>query len=65
MRRTKIRKSLNMQAFHTIVVIISAIALFIYGLQSFSKEIENLGIARLKKNIASITRLPLGGFLLG
>lgn len=54
-----------MQAIHTIIVIISAIALFIYGLQSFSKEIENLGIARLKKHTASITRLPLGGFLLG
>lgn len=54
-----------MQSFYTIIVIISAIALFIYGLQSFSKEIENLGIARLKKNIASITKFPFGGFLLG
>ena len=54
-----------MQNVYTIIVIISAIALFVYGLQSFSKEIENLGIDKLKKNIASITKLPIGGFLLG
>ena len=47
------------------MIIISAIALFVYGLQSFSKEIENLGAARLKKWVQTITRIPLGGFLLG
>lgn len=54
-----------MQQFQTVIIIISAISLFIYGLQSFSKEVENLGVNRLKKGIARITSIPLGGFLLG
>lgn len=54
-----------MEKFNTLMIIISAIALFVYGLQSFSKEIENLGAARLKKWVQTITRIPLGGFLLG
>lgn len=54
-----------MEGFYTIIVIISAIALFIYGLQSFSKEIESLGIDRLKKLAATMTKVPLGGFFLG
>lgn len=54
-----------MENFNTIILIISAIALFIYGLQSFSKEIENFGTEKLQKWIQKITRIPLGGFLLG
>lgn len=54
-----------MESVQTIIIIISAIALFVYGLQSFSKEIEQLGIDRLKRTIRRVTRLPLGGFLLG
>lgn len=51
--------------FQTITIIIASIALFVFGLQSFSKEIENLGTERLTKWIGKITKLPLGGFLLG
>lgn len=54
-----------MEKIQTIIVIISAIALFVYGLQNFSKEIENVGIERLKKWIGNVTKLPLGGFWLG
>lgn len=53
------------ESFQTIIVIIAAIALFIFGLQSFSKEIESLGKDRLSYWIGKITKLPLGGFFLG
>jgi phosphate:Na+ symporter len=49
----------------TVIVIISSIALFVFGLQSFSKEIENLGAEKLSTWIGKITKLPLGGFWLG
>lgn len=51
--------------FQTIIVIIASISLFVFGLQNFSKEIENLGADRLSKWISKITQLPLGGFFLG
>lgn len=54
-----------MEKFHTIIVIIAAITLFIYGLQSLSKEIESFGKDKLSKWINKVTRFPLGGFFLG
>ena len=51
--------------FQTLIVIIASISLFVFGLQNFSKEIENLGTERLTRWIGNITRLPLGGFFLG
>lgn len=51
--------------FQTIIIIIAAIALFVFALQSFSKEIDNLGTERLAKWMSKITNLPLGGFLTG
>ncbi|ATA75485.1 MULTISPECIES: Na/Pi cotransporter family protein [Capnocytophaga] len=54
-----------LENFQTIIVIIASITLFVYGLHSFSKEIENLGTERLSRWIRRITAFPLGGFLLG
>lgn len=56
---------MSFETFQTIIIIIAAISLFIYGLQSFSHEIENFGVERLQKWISKITKIPLGGFLLG
>lgn len=56
---------MSFETFQTIIIIIAAISLFIYGLQSFSHEIENFGVERLQKWIGKITKIPLGGFLLG
>ncbi|MBX3256085.1 MAG: Na/Pi cotransporter family protein [Chitinophagaceae bacterium] len=53
------------QDFQTVIIIIASISLFVFGLQSFSKEIENLGTQRLSKWIGKITKAPLGGLLLG
>ncbi len=54
-----------MDKFQSIIVIIAAITLFIFGLQSFSKEIESFGKDKLAKWIGKVTNLPLGGFFLG
>lgn len=54
-----------MDKFQSITVIIAAITLFIYGLQSFSKEIEAFGKERLSQWINKVTEFPLGGFFLG
>ncbi|HUH25755.1 MAG TPA: Na/Pi symporter, partial [Flavobacterium sp.] len=54
-----------LENFQTVIIIIAAITLFVHGLQSFSKEIEHLGIDRLSKWIGKITTFPLGGFFLG
>lgn len=51
--------------FQTIILIIASISLFVFGLQSFSKEIDNIGTERLAKWIGNVTKLPLGGFFLG
>jgi phosphate:Na+ symporter len=54
-----------METFQTVVLILSAITLFIYGLQSFSKEIQSFGVENLQRWITRVTRIPLGGVLLG
>lgn len=56
---------MSFETLQTIIIIISAIALFVYGLQNFSQEIENLGVERLQRWIGKITAVPMGGFLLG
>lgn len=56
---------MSFETFQTIIIIIAAISLFVYGLQSFSHEIENLGVEKLQKWIGRITAVPMGGFLLG
>lgn len=54
-----------MGTFQTIIAIIAAITLFIFGLQSFSKEIESFGRDKLSRWIGKVTSIPLGGFFLG
>lgn len=53
------------QNLETIIIIIASITLFVYGLQSFSKEIDNFGKDRLANWMKKVTVVPLGGFLLG
>src|SRR5690554_3342822 len=56
---------MSFETFQTITIIIASISLFIYGLQSFSHEIESFGVEKLQKWIGKVTSIPLGGFLLG
>lgn len=53
------------ESFQTIIIIIASISLFVFGLQSFSREVENIGVERLHKAIEKISKFPLGSFLLG
>lgn len=54
-----------LENIQTIIIILASITLFVYGLQSFSKEIEGIGTEKLSKWIGKITKIPLGGFFLG
>ena len=54
-----------MALLQTIIIIISAIVLFIHGLQNFSKEVQHAGAEKLKQWIGKITKTKIGGFLLG
>lgn len=54
-----------LESFQTVIIIIASIALFVFGLHSFSKEIESFGTDRLSKWTDKITQIPLGGFFLG
>ena len=54
-----------MEIFQTIIFAVSAIVLFVHGLQNFSKEIERLGADGLKQWIQRVTSSRVGGFLLG
>lgn len=54
-----------LESIQTLIIILASITLFVYGLQSFSKEIEAIGTEKLSKWIGKITKLPLGGFFLG
>ena len=56
---------MTFETFQIIIIIIASISLFVYGLQSFSHEIENFGVEKLQKWIGKITSIPMGGFLLG
>jgi phosphate:Na+ symporter len=58
-------QSSAMEILKTIVIIISAIVLFIHGLQNFSNEIQLAGADKLRAWIGKITKTRLGGFLLG
>lgn len=42
----------------------SAIVLFVHGLQNFSKETERLGTGSLKQWLQRVTSTQVGGFLL-
>src|SRR5690554_1196859 len=54
-----------MELFQTLIFGVSAIVLFVHGLQNFSKEIERLGADGLKQWIQRVTATRAGGFLLG
>ncbi len=54
-----------MSLFQTAIAVLAMIALFLYGLKSFSREVKEIGSERFQKLISSVTRYRLGGFFLG
>lgn len=56
---------LTMDVMQFIIVVLCAIALFLHGLNSFSKEVKELGADYFKSWIGKITQNRLSGFLFG
>lgn len=54
-----------MENFHIFMAGVSAVILFIFGLEHFSKEIEHISGDRFRKALGRATRFPVFGVFLG
>jgi phosphate:Na+ symporter len=54
-----------MKEFYVVTAAFTAIILFIFGLENFSKEIEKISGERFRKFLANATNRPIVGVLLG
>tara|TARA_R110002110_G_scaffold205066_7_gene417271 strand:- start:426715 stop:428340 length:1626 start_codon:yes stop_codon:yes gene_type:complete len=54
-----------MENLHLITAGITAIILFIFGLENFSAEIERISGDRFRKSLSRATRIPVFGLLIG
>ncbi|MCB1616416.1 MAG: Na/Pi cotransporter family protein [Pseudomonadales bacterium] len=54
-----------MENIHILMAGLTAVVLFVFGLESFSKEIERISGDRFRKTLGSATRIPILGVLIG
>jgi len=54
-----------MERLHLIIAGLTAVILFIYGLESFSQEIQRVSGERFRRFVGQATRLPVIGVLIG
>lgn len=54
-----------MENVHILTAGLTAVILFLFGLENFSKEIENITGERFRKSLARATKVPLIGVLIG
>ena len=54
-----------MSSVNFVLAALSAIVLFLYGLQAFTREIQAVGGDTLKNKLGRLTRSPVRGMLLG
>ncbi len=54
-----------MELLHTIIAGVTAVILFVFGLENFSREIESISGERFRKFLGEATRLPVVGLLIG
>lgn len=54
-----------MENIHILMAGLTAIILFIFGLENFSQEVERISGERFRKSIGKATRLPIIGVLIG
>src|SRR5215475_6120148 len=59
------QRSPAMTRVNFVLAVISAIVLFLYGLQAFTREIQAIGGDTLKNKLGRLTRDPVRGILLG
>jgi phosphate:Na+ symporter len=56
---------LDQDLFRTAALVLSALLLFLYGLEHFSKELQTIGSDRLPRWLGMATRHRFNGFMLG
>jgi len=54
-----------MENLHVMMAAITAIILFVFGLDNFSREIEKISGERFRKSLSSATKIPIVGVLIG
>ena len=54
-----------MENVHILMAGLTAIILFVFGLENFSKEIEKISGERFRKTLSHVTRIPIIGVLIG
>jgi len=54
-----------MENLHILMAAVTAIILFVFGLDSFSKEIEKISGERFRKSLSNATKIPIVGVLIG
>ena len=54
-----------MENIHILMAGLTAIILFVFGLESFSREIENITGDQFRKSVSKVTKLPVVGVLIG
>ena len=54
-----------MENFHIAMTAVTAIILFVFGLENFSREIQHISGEKFRKSLAKATRLPVVGVVLG
>ncbi|CAA0079468.1 Uncharacterised protein [Halioglobus japonicus] len=54
-----------MEHLHIFTAGLTAVILFIFGLQNFSKEVETLAGEKFRKTLAKATNIPIVGLLIG
>lgn len=54
-----------MENLHIFMAAVTAIILFVFGLDNFSKEIEKISGERFRKSLSNATRIPVVGVLIG
>ncbi|MBD2859871.1 Na/Pi cotransporter family protein [Spongiibacter sp. KMU-158] len=54
-----------METIHILMAGLTAIILFVFGLENFSREIERISGERFRKSLAKVTRIPAVGVLIG
>lgn len=54
-----------MENIHILMAGLTAIILFVFGLENFSREIENISGERFRRSLGRATRIPIVGVLIG
>lgn len=54
-----------MEILHVLMASVTAVILFVFGLENFSKEVERISGEKFRRTLAGATRLPIFGVAIG